>query len=206
MKNLIFALLVAAVPFTLKAQDSSSTVPRTNVSSYSTTHTSLNNFIWSVGVEPSLPIGHFHTYSGFGLGGFVQGEYKTGTIGITFNLGYIDYSGKTTNGTNYPDFKYWPALAGLKYYMSGKTFLHGQAGAGFGSNGLGTNFWYGGGIGFGSSRSFGGELKYTGWKQNLISNNGTIYNNTTGTTNTTGNGGGYGGHYSTIDFAITYNF
>jgi hypothetical protein len=92
-------------------------------------------------------------------------------------------------------------MGGLKYYMSSRSYLHGQAGAGFGSNGLGTSFWYGAGVGLNLSKAIDAELRYMGWKQNELSNNsgtGGVYNG--------GTGGGYGGHYSTFGIRLAVNF
>jgi len=204
VKKTIFLLVIAVVPTTMNAQYASRS----------------KSVIWSLGLEPSLPIGNFHNYSGFGLGGSFQGEYKPNRVGITLNAGYIDYFGKTVNGTQYSDFKYIPLLGGVKYYMSNKSYLHGQTGAGFGTNGLGTSFWYGAGLGFNLGRSVDAEIKYMGWKQKHIVNNGTgAYGGTggtggyggtgggTGTSSGAGTGsGGYGGHYPTIGLRLGYNF
>lgn len=187
--------------------------------------TTNKTFIWSIGVEPSIPLGSFKDYSGFGLGGSLQGEYKPGKrVGITVNAGYIDYFGKTVNDVNYPDFKYWPVMGGLKLYLSNMFYIHGQAGPGFGTNGLGTSFWYGGGLGFNIGRAVDAEIKYTGWKQNEVSmasdhgggtggGNGGGYGTGGGTgtggtggTGTGGGTGGYGGHYPTIGLRLAYNF
>lgn len=107
--------------------------------------------------------------------------------------------------------------------MSEKSYVHGQAGPGFGTNDLGTSFWYGAGIGIGLGKKIDAELKYTGWKQ------GDIVASTTGTnTNTNGDGGiyggtqggtgttttttppaappTYGGYYSTIGLRLAYKF
>jgi hypothetical protein len=199
MKRFVFVIAIAAFSTLAKAQD-------TLMSTQNTYATTAKTFIWSIGIEPTIPIGHFNDYSGFGLGGSLQGEYKPGDkIGITANVGYIDYFGKTVNGVDYADFKYWPVLGGLKFYMSDKSYIHGQAGAGFGDNGIGTSFWYGAGIGLNLSRAIDAELKYTGWKQNTISTtNGTGggYGGGTGG----GTGGGYGGHYSTIGLRLGVNF
>jgi hypothetical protein len=169
--------------------------------------TSSKTMMWSIGVQPSIPIGEFTAYSGFGLGGSIQGEYKPSRIGITLNAGYIDYFGKTVNGFKYADFSYIPVLAGLKYYMGSKSYLHAQVGPGFGMNGLGTSFWYGAGIGLNFSKAIDAELGYMGWKQSIISNNGSSYSGTGGTTGVgTGGGGGYGGHYPTIGIRLGFGF
>ena len=171
-------------------------------------------FIWSIGVEPSIPIGHFHDFAKFGFGGSLQGEIKASrNVGVTVNAGYIVYSGKTVDTISYPDFKYWPVMGGLKLYM-GKAYLHGQAGAGFGEEGLGTSFWYGGGIGINFTKRIDAELRYMGWKQNEVSSSegGGIYTGGNG-----GNGGHggtgtpptppvYGGHYSTLGLRVAVNF
>jgi hypothetical protein len=192
MKKEIITCIIALVPLLLNAQDQYASGKK---------ESSDKMIYWSFGIEPSLPIGHFNDLASFGLGASFQGEYKPGKAGITLNLGYIDYFGKTVDSISYSDFKYWPLMAGLKYYM-GKTYLHGQAGAGFGSNGLGTSFWYGGGIGMNFSKAVDAELKYTGWNQ------GTVTKNNGGTTGYggTGGGGGYGGHYPTIGLRLAYNF
>jgi hypothetical protein len=192
-----FALLLISVCFilVLSGQDTYSTQPS------STT----KKFIWSIGINPSIPVGHFSDLSGFGFGGNFQGEFKPGKAGITLNFGYIDYFGKTTNSISYPDFKYWPLMGGLKYYL-GKSYLHGQVGAGFGSNGLGTSFWYGAGYGINFGKSIDAELQYMGWKQDLVyDTTGTGgYGGYTGGGG--GTGGGYGGHYPTIGLRLAYNF
>lgn len=161
--------------------------------------------IWSIGVEPSMPVGHFHDLAKFGFGASLQGEIKAGrNVGVTVNAGYIAYSGKTVDTISYPDFKYWPVMGGLKVYM-GKAYIHGQAGAGFGEEGLGTSFWYGAGLGVNFTKRIDAEFRYAGWKQNEVSSNdgGGIYNG--------GNGGStgtpvYGGHYSTLGLRLAVNF
>lgn len=208
MKALFFAIGIMAISFTINAQDSAYSGNNT-FSDAGMRASSNNKIIWSIGVQPSLPIGHFNSYSSFGLGGSFQGECKTHSVGITLNVGYIDYFGKTADTITYSDFKYWPVLGGLKFYMSDNSYLHGQAGAGFGSKGLGTSFWYGAGVGFNLSKAIDAEVKYTGWKQGLITKNGNGGNGIypgTGGTGGTGGSGGYGGHYSTIDLRLAYNF
>ena len=206
MKKLALLSLTALLAFAVRAQYTSPSRP---TSTYSTNTASTDKgFIWSIGVEPSVPIGKFHTYSNFGLGGSLQGEYKPGRAGITLNLGYLDYFGKTNNGISYSDFKYWPLLGGLKYYL-GNSYLHGQAGPGFGTNGLGTSFWYGAGYGINLSKAVDAEVKYAGWHQKVLPNSsssGTGSYGTGGGTTGSGTGGGYGGHYSTIGLRLAYNF
>jgi hypothetical protein len=211
MKKSAFIIAITAFSIAANAQDTSVTVTDTYSNDNTRNVSNSKTLIWSIGIVPSIPIGHFNDLSGFGLGGSLQAEYKPGNkVGITANAGYIDYFGKTVNGFDYPDFKYWPVLGGLKYYMSNNSYLHGQAGAGFGTNGLGTSFWYGAGLGFNLSKSIDAELKYTGWKQGNVTDDGTGgYGGNGGNGGGTGGGGtggGYGGHYSTIDLRIGVNF
>ena len=222
MKRFIFLPALIVFTATVIAQDSLTT---TDQSYGYTAKTSPRTFIFSLGVEPTLTVGNFHHFASSGLGGSVQGEYKPGSnVGVTLNAGYIDYFGRTVNGTKYSDFKYWPIMGGVKIYMSKTSFIHPQAGPGFGTNGLGTSFWYGAGIGFNLSRAIDAEFKYTGWKQGEIAAHGSTgaYGGTGGTAGTGGygttagtggtgatggtSGGGYGGHYSTLGVRLGINF
>jgi len=152
--------------------------------------------IWSAGIESALPLGNFHDYSTIGLGASLQGEYKPCTrVGITLNFGFIDYFGNTVDHVKYPDFKYWPLMGGLKWYMTHAVYIHGQAGPGFGANELGTSFWYGGGLGVILERALELELKYTGWKQKDAGGGGAY-----------SSGGAYEGHYSTVGMRLAYDF
>jgi hypothetical protein len=205
MEKIFVILIISAFAISANGQDSSgnsiNTSPGIKINdTYNGSPTLDKSFIWSVGIEPSIPVGHFHNLAGFGFGASLQGEIKASkNVGITINGGYIAYSGKTVDTISYSSFKYWPLMGGLKLYM-GKAYVHGQAGAGFGSNGLGTSFWYGGGLGVNLSKRIDAELRYAGWKQNLVNTNGGgVYGNG-GTT------GGYGGHYSTMGLRIAVNF
>ena len=207
MKKVSFLISVTAILISANAQDSSviandTYAAKTKNHSYNGDVTLDKSFIWSIGLEPSIPVGHFHDYSGFGFGASLQGEIKPGkNVGITINAGYIAYSGKTVDSFKYSSFKYWPVMGGLKIYM-GKAYLHGQAGAGFGTNELGTSFWYGAGLGINFTKRIDAELRYAGWKQSEVTsgsgNSGGIYGG--------GGGWGYGGHYSTIGLRLAVNF
>jgi len=205
MKKLIYLVTLAAVS-AANAQDTTSATQRSQ--GYAEQNAN-KTFIWSIGVEPSIPIGGFSNYTGFGTGGSLQGEYKPGNrVGITVNFGFIDYFGKTVANVKYDDFKYWPLMGGAKLYLSDMFYIHGQAGPGFGTNGLGTSFWYGGGLGLNFTKAFDAELRYTGWKQNEVNTtNGGGYDNGPSTPPpTTPPGPYYGGHYSTIGLRLAYNF
>src|SRR5262249_19390532 len=159
------------------AQNSPAVGATTNISEnkkkVSTDNRTLDkSFIWSIGVEPSVPVGHFHDYAKFGFGASLQGELRTSkSIGLTVNAGYIAYGGKTADRIKYGSFKYWPIMGGLKFYM-GKAYFHPQAGAGFGSSGLGTSFWYGAGLGMNFTKRIDAEFRYTGWKQEEVNGSG----------------------------------
>src|SRR6185436_15784676 len=181
MNKIIFIVVAVLSISAANAQDSlnTSNTYTNNDKSYSENPTLDKTFIWSIGLEPSIPIGHFHDLAKFGFGGSLQGELKASkNVGVTINAGYIAYSGKTVDTISYPNFKYWPVMGGLKLYM-GKAYLHGQAGAGFGEENLGTSFWYGAGVGVNFTKRIDAELKYAGWKQNEVSSgeggNGGIY-------------------------------
>ena len=208
MKKIIFIVVAVLSISAANAQDSlnTSNTYTNSEKSYSENPTLDKTFIWSIGLEPSIPIGHFHDLAKFGFGGSLQGEIKASRdVGVTINAGYIAYSGKTVDTISYPNFKYWPVMGGLKLFM-GKAYLHGQAGAGIGDKGLGTSFWYGAGLGVNFTKRIDAELKYNGWKQNEVSSNGEgIYNGGNG-----GNGDAgtpvYGGHYSTLGLRLAVNF
>jgi len=218
MKKLFFVIAITAFSIAVYSQDSTvmnNTYSDKNKSStYHENPTLDKTLIWSIGIEPSTPIGHFHDYAKFGLGASLQAELKAGkNVGITLSAGYIAYGGKTIDSFKYSNFKYWPVMGGLKLYM-GKAYVHGQAGAGFGEEGIGTSFWYGAGVGINFTKRVDAELRYMGWKQDIINvtnegstgNGGGVYGGTGGNGGNGGTGGGYGGHYSTIGLRIAVNF
>lgn len=224
MKKLLIFVAVAAISGpTVKGQTDSSSISHQSEPSsikgqynnsekeYRNTENKTGHF--SIAINPSLPIGHFNTYSGFGFGGSLGWESSLSkNIGLTLNAGYIDYFGKTVKGVAHSDFNYIPVLGGLKYYMSGGFYIHGEAGAGFGTSDLGTSFWYGAGLGHSMAKGLDLELKYVGWHQNDVTNTSgsSVYNGTNGGdngNNSNGSGSGtYGGHYSTIDLRLAYRF
>ena len=175
MKKLLLVTIVALSVVTVNAQK----------------HVAASSpIIFSIGVEPSLPIGAFHDigYS-FGIGGSLQGEYKAADdFGITLNAGYMNYSAKdyTINGVTFNggSFGIVPVMAGFKYYFSPKVYGHGQLGVSIGtSSGASSNFTYSPGIGFYVSDNIDLLLKFTG-----IS------------------GGSGGGSLNSIGARLAYNF
>lgn len=156
MKKLILAFAVVAISImTAKAQENDS-----------------KQLMFSIGVEPALPIGDFNDagYT-FGIGGSLQGEYKVANdFGLTLNAGYMDYSAKdiTVGGTTFNggSFGVVPVLAGFKYYFSPKVYGHGQLGVAIGtSKGSSSEFAYSPGIGFMLSRNFDILLKYQAYAE-----------------------------------------
>ena len=149
MKKLFLALIVITIVIpSVKAQSGIST----------------SSIKFSIGVEPSLPIGDFNDAGyNFGIGASLQGEYKPADdLGLTLNAGYISYSAKD-DGDN---FGIIPTLAGVKYYFSPKVYAHGQLGAGFGTQtGSGTFFVYTPGVGFYISNSVDLLVKFAGYSK-----------------------------------------
>ena len=160
MKKLLLATIILLTVASVKAQNKGMS--------------SDGSIQFSIGVEPSLPIGDFHTIGyTFGIGGSLQGEYKASSdLGITLSAGYITYSAKdiTVSGFTFkaPSYGIVPVLAGFKYYFSPKVYGHGQLGVSIGtSSGATSNFTYSPGIGFYVSNNIDLLLKFTG-----ISGNG----------------------------------
>jgi hypothetical protein len=206
MKKVLLCIAIAAISYSVSAQNDSTSQEVQYQPKKSYASNSGKTSLWTIAINPSIPFGHFNTYSGFGLGGYLGWEYKTSrSFGITLNAGYVDYFGKNTNGIKYSDFSYIPLLAGAKFYFGGGNFyLHPEAGSGFGTSGLGTSFWYGAGLGDRLSKTIDLELKYVGWHQNLINNNYSRSSTYGGSGGSGGTGGGYGGHYSTIDLKLGF--
>lgn len=203
MKNLLFCIAIAAISVPAKAQtDSTSMSTQYNTDNKTPGTSAYKKSSWNIAINPSVPIGHFNSYSSFGLGAYLGVECRTSrNLGLTLNAGYIDYFGKTAGTIEYSDFKYIPVLAGAKFYLGdGGFYIHPEAGAGFGTSGLGTSFWYGAGLGDKMGKAIDMELKYVGWHQNLVN---TTYGGGSGGSGG-GGGGGYGGHYSTIDLKIAF--
>ena len=174
MKKLILASIIALTVASVNAQEK--------------VMSSGNSIIFSIGVEPSLPIGDFKDIGyNFGIGGSLQGEYKAAEdFGITLNAGYLNYSGKDDFlGTSIKfNTGLVPILAGFKYYFTPKVYGHGQLGISiFTDSGSGSFFTYSPGVGFYVSDAIDILIKYTG-----IS------------------GGKGGGNLNSIGARLAYNF
>ena len=151
---------------------------------------------FSLGIEGSAPTGLFHT-NGYkvGFGGSLQIENKPSVdLGLTLNIGFLSYGNfnfQIQNSTNYIlRYNIIPLLAGLKYYVSPKVYLHGQLGASFATlkfpnqNFTNTSFTYSPGIGFMVSQDVDFLIKYMGISNSiaLFDNNGNFYYNQTANT------------------------
>jgi hypothetical protein len=150
MKKLLLASIIVLTFASVNAQDKGMS--------------SVGGIQFSIGVEPSLPIGDFADFYNFGIGGSLQGEYKASSdLGITLNAGYLTYSAKTFNGFKPDAYGIVPVMAGFKYYFSPKVYGHGQLGVSIGtSSGATSNFTYSPGIGFYISNNVDLLLKYVG--------------------------------------------
>ncbi len=134
--------------------------------------------MFSIGVEPSLPIGKFHDAGyNFGIGGSLQVEDKVASeLGLTLNAGYMHYSAKditlggvTVNGGG---FDLIPVMAGAKYHFTPMVYAHGQLGAAFSTtSGGGTSFAYSPGVGFMVSKNFDILLKYQAYSRSGSTSN-----------------------------------
>src|SRR5690349_3300109 len=98
MKKIIFVIVAILSIAVASAQDSlntTNTYPKNDKGYANNENPTLDKtLIWSIGIEPSMPIGHFHDLANFGFGASVQGEIKASrNLGITINGGYIAYSG-----------------------------------------------------------------------------------------------------------------
>ena len=145
--------LVAIIVFTVASVNAQKSV------------SSGSSIIFSIGVEPSLPVGDFHDIGyNFGIGGSLQGEYKAAEdLGITLNAGYLNYSGKDDVSNIKFNTGIVPVLAGFKYYFSPKMYGQGQLGISiFTDSGSGSFFTYTPGVGFYLSDNIDVLLKYTG--------------------------------------------
>ncbi len=157
MKKVILSLAIAAIAFSVNAQDSKSDKP----------------LKFSVGVEAGLPLGDFKETSKFGIGGSVQGEYAAAEkVGLTLNAGFLSFSGKsiTEDGETfkYPSLSIIPVLAGAKYYFTEKVYGHAQVGLSFmsvkfeGVSSSTSGFTYAPTIGVMPSENIDISLKYVG--------------------------------------------
>jgi hypothetical protein len=126
------AIAFAGFAFGAKAQTT------TNAPSSSTT-TSSNGVIFSVGVEPGIPTGKLHDDYKFSIGGSVQADIPVipNFLFATVNAGYTNIIGRNNvDGTGYDatNIQLLPVKAGLKVFPVKYFYLQGEAGAAFALN------------------------------------------------------------------------
>lgn len=110
-------------------------------------------FTFSIGLNPSLPLGDFGKGYSFGIGGQLQGEYKfsdqlsgIATTGYSVFFGktqtitetYIDNNGNlvsTTASAKNANLGHIPILVGARYYATEQVFFGAQIGYGIFSGG-----------------------------------------------------------------------
>ena len=155
MKKVLLFVAVIAISAAVNAQKKSSANPT----------------VFSLGVEGSVPSGTFHTLGyNFGIGGSAQVDHKISSdAAITLNVGYINYSNKSTTPKYH--FSVIPVLAGVKYWFSPKVYGSAQLGAAFNSAKVSnsnsaaatsTGFAYSPGIGFNITNGLDLLVKYFG--------------------------------------------
>jgi hypothetical protein len=135
MKNTIriAALAITFAGFALGAKAQTTTTPA------SSSTTSSNNVIFSVGVEPGIPIGKLHDDYKFSIGGSLQADIPVipNFLFATVNAGYTSINGRNNvDGTGYDatNIQLLPVKAGLKVFPVKYFYLQGEAGAAFALN------------------------------------------------------------------------
>ena len=133
-------------------------------------HSISNATKFSIGIEPSLPVGTFNNpydYK-FGIGASAQIEQNVASnMGLTLNAGYLSFSNTQFTGSKF-HLNVIPVMAGVKLWFSPKVYGHGQLGVSFNSisgySGVGskTGFAYSPGIGFFISNNVDLLIKYFG--------------------------------------------
>lgn len=141
------------------------------------------DFHFGVGLNLGLPIGTFHDFNSFGVGGHVQGEYNfTDQITGVLTTGYTAFFGKTysydygygvSGSAKQPTVGLIPIVAGPRFYPVDQFFVGVQAGIGLltGGGSSSSGFDYFPQIGYNADQ-FQVILGYNG-----VSANGTTWGN-----------------------------
>ena len=172
MKKLLLVAAIFSIATTTNAQ-------QTKVKMKSAGGVGATSF--SLGVEGAVPMGKFNDEGyKFGIGGSVQVAYKVAQdLALTLGAGYLNHKNHFTSYDAH--FTTIPVLAGVKYWLSPKFYIHPQLGAAFNtfkpSNSTikgynSTGFAYSPGLGIYLSKNIDLLVKYFG---NSI-NNGTNSN------------------------------
>jgi hypothetical protein len=135
---------------------------------------------FSIGLEGGLPVGDFHNYSNYIIGGSLKYEYPVAdNLFITGSAGYSSVHFKSFDVSySDPDFSFQyhsdggssgiiPVKVGAKYYFDGHFFGEAQVGAAFGtSSGSSTAFAYSPGVGYSFDGGFEAGVRYEAWSKN----------------------------------------
>ena len=161
MKKVFLIAALAVASFAVNAQDASP-------------------IKFSVGADLALPVGDFIDNDAFevkfndvyswGAGLSLQGTYAVDeSLGLTLNLGYLNYFGKDYEGEKAESLGVIPVLAGIEYNFTPQVFASAQLGYSFytgkflSDSDLKMNgFTYAPGIGFRFTPNFSALLKYQG--------------------------------------------
>ena len=135
MKNTfkIASFAIAFAGFALGAKAQSTIAPA------SSSATSSNGIIFSVGVEGGIPTGDLHDYYNFSIGGSLEADIPVipNFLFVTVNAGYTGINGKNNvygSGDDATDIQFLPVKAGLKVFPVKYFYIQGEAGAGFALN------------------------------------------------------------------------
>ena len=176
MKKLVFSLAFMGIAAMVNAQtEKKSSKPM-----------SSKAYRFSIGAEPSIPLGSFKDRYKFGFGGSAEGIYQVDpALGITLNAGLIHYSGKdysynvgpsvyTVTGQSQTVI---PIMAGIRYSFTPMFYGSAQLGTGIftkdKNNSASTSssaFAYAPGIGYKFTDNFDAELKYQAYSKNSVTN------------------------------------
>ena len=120
MKFIILTVCLAAISTFAKAQQAYPTSAQ-----------------FSIGLNTGLPLGKLHDSHTFILGGYIQEAIPVAkALHVIINLGYNKFFGKSTFNlqspntpyVDFPDADILAAKGGLRYYLSPKFYLQGEAG------------------------------------------------------------------------------
>jgi hypothetical protein len=105
------------------------------VKAQTSTATTSNSVIYSVGAESGIAVGNFKDAYKWNLGGSLQADIPIASqFYVTINAGYQNYFGKNTiYGTTFSpvDIHLIPVKAGLKFFPVKDIYVQGEAGAAF---------------------------------------------------------------------------
>ena len=128
-KNATILAGLIAISFSAIAQTSTPTTTST---------TSSNGIIYSVGVDGGFTAGSFKNTNKWDLGGTVQADIPVASqFFLDINAGYLNFYGKNDaygTGTQAEAVRLLPVKAGLKYFVINHVYVQADAGVGFALN------------------------------------------------------------------------